>query len=79
LKELVLLAIVVALFWPLYDLDVAKDVDWQEHRIVETDFLTLGACREAARQYRAADWVCWKKTGWGQLANDGSKYDSKHR
>jgi hypothetical protein len=74
-----IIIIIVGLFWPLYDLDVSQDINWSSHRIVETNFFTLGTCREASGNYRAMDWVCLKKTGWGQLTNDYSKYDSKHQ
>ncbi|MFV8451967.1 hypothetical protein ACNO65_18205 [Vibrio campbellii] len=77
------LAIVIALglglFWPMYDLDISSDIEWNNHQVVETNFLTLGSCRKAASSYRTVDWVCLKKTGWGQLTNDYSKYDSKHQ
>lgn len=69
----------LGLFWPLYDLDVSQDINWNNHHIVDTNFLTLESCREAVGNYRAVDWVCLKKTGWGQLTNDYSKYDSKHQ
>lgn len=66
----------LALFWPVYDLDISHDVEWKNHRIVERNFLTLGSCRDAVGKYAVVDWVCLKKTGWGQLTNDYSKYYS---
>jgi hypothetical protein len=72
-------AIVLGLFWPIYDLSISYDIEWNDYEIIETNFLTLGACRKAAGNYSAVDWVCLKKTGWGQMTNDYSKYDSKHR
>lgn len=76
---LIIIIVLVGLFWPLYDLDISQDINWNNHLVVETNFLTLGSCREASGDYRAVDWVCLKKTGWGQLTNDYSKYDSKHQ
>ena len=76
---IMVIALGLGLFWPVYDLDVSKDIEWNSHRVVETNFLTLSSCRKAASTYRAVDWVCLKKTGWGQLTSDYSKYDSKHQ
>jgi len=76
---LIIIVIGLGLFWPLYDLDVSHDINWNSHAVVETNFFTLSACRESAQSFHAADWVCLKKTGWGQLTNDYSKYDSKHQ
>ncbi len=76
---IVVILTALGLFWPLYDLDVSQDINWNNHRIVETNFFTLSSCRKAVGNYRAIDWFCLKKTGWGQLTNDYSKYDSKHQ
>ena len=75
----IIIVIALGLFWPLYDLEVAQDINWNNHHVVETNFFTLDGCRKAADNYRAVDWVCLKKTGWGQLTNDYSIYDSKHQ
>ena len=76
---LIIVAVSLGLFWPVYDLSISKSINWTNYQTVETNFLTLGACRKAAGNYIAADWVCLKKTGWGQMTNDYSKYDSKHQ
>ena len=76
---LILIAVALYLFWPRYDLNIAYDINWKNHAIVEENFFTLDSCRSAARNHRAADWVCLKKTGWGEIFNSYSKYDSKHR
>ena len=72
-------ALVVILLYPRYDLEISSDLSWDNHWMVEIDFYTLSACREAASKHNPADYVCLKKTLWGQLTNSHSKYDSKHR
>jgi hypothetical protein len=79
MQLLVIVSVALALFWPRYDLDIAQDINWKNHYVAEEGFLTLSSCREASARYRAADWICLKKTGWGQMFNKYSKYDSKHR
>jgi hypothetical protein len=79
MARIILPILALWLFWPRYDLDVSQDINWNSHRVVETNFFTLGACRQASGKYRSVDWVCLKKTGWGELTNDYSRYDSKHQ
>lgn len=67
------------LWWPRYDLEVALEPGPSGYEVVTHDFYTLGACREAAGQWRAYDWVCLEKTGWGQLFNRYSTYNKKVR
>ena len=76
---LLLIAIAVCLFYPVYDLDISRDINWKNHTVVETNFISLESCRTEANKYQSADWLCLKKTGWGQLTNKYSKYDSKHQ
>lgn len=67
------------LFWPRYDLAISYDPEWKTQTIPETGFLTLSGCREAAGNYRAFEYVCLEKTGWGQMFNEYSEYNSKHQ
>lgn len=66
------------LFYPRYDLEVTMDGSWEDSEIIATDFYSLRNCRREAHDSRARYYVCLKKTGWGQMFNKYSKYDSKH-
>jgi len=75
----ILIIVSVALFFPVYDLEFASVPGYEEYQIERTNILTLGACRKAASSYKHYGYGCMKKTLWGQLTNDYSKYDSRHQ
>jgi len=75
----VIVVIGLILFFPVYDLEIATDREMNNYIIVEENFFTLSSCTDAVDNYPAYDYVCLKKTLWGQLTNSYSKYDSKHR
>lgn len=79
LSVVIFIFLLIVAFYPRYDLEISYDIDFKKHSIVETNFLSLEHCKNAAYGYNATDWICLKHTLWGEMNNKYSKYDSKHR
>lgn len=79
----IVFAIVAAvLWWPRYDLEIARNpgpAGYEIVEIVEYDFMLLGNCIEAAARWHAYDWSCLGKTVWGEIFNEYSRYNQRTR
>lgn len=76
----IVFAIVAAvLWWPRYDLEIARNPGPAGYEIVEYDFMLLGNCIEAAARWHAYDWSCLEKTVWGEIFNEYSRYNQRTR